>query len=253
MPPNGVTAGVADITIYRRRLTISSNCPKVPRTRSPYRTPIALVFSRPYGQISQPNRKVLFGLDFRSAAYRGSRPPGSPEMAYGKISQPNQKALFGLDLRILAHARFHRGRTSEMAIDGAPDFRRRTFDSKDQWSNNWASPEFPSAEQSKIQFAPRVQARLNTFTIRLPDHAQAVRLGLLVFGRHALVAPLRRPDASRTAVVSATSAGSRWLNRLCTRALTSTTPFASGRGGSPHRSIRITEEARSIHRRSRRK
>ena len=94
-------------------------------------------------------------------------------MAYGKISQPNRKALFGLDLRIVAHGRFHPDRTSEMAIDGAPDFRRRTFDSKDQWSNDRASPEFPSAEQSTIQFAVWFRAPLSFLIIR----------GAYVYGR----------------------------------------------------------------------
>ena len=55
--------------------------------------------------------------------------------AYGKNSKPNRKALVGRNLEIVAYRGSYPDRTSEMAIDGAPNFRHRTFGSKDQSSN----------------------------------------------------------------------------------------------------------------------
>ena len=102
--------------------------PKGPATR------MAHLNHRATSRLYQPNRKVLFGLDLRPAAYRGSHPGGSPEMA----------------------------------IHGAPIFRRRTFASKDQSSNSRPSSEIPNTEQSKSSFPACFRARLSYLTIRAP-------------------------------------------------------------------------------------
>jgi hypothetical protein len=57
-------------------------------------------------------------------------------IAYSQITHPNWKGRVGQNLGIVACQGSRPDRTSEMAIDRAPNFRRRSFGSNDQASSS---------------------------------------------------------------------------------------------------------------------